>query len=177
MTRTTVSRRRAIGIAALGLPSLFVACTRAVEPQPRPRPDPDVAIRRAVADDVRALLAAYDATLRQHPGAARRLRALRQEHVTHLRALGEPSAPRGSPTATSSGPPAPGSTVTATPVPGAPTAAIAALAAAERAAARRRVSELATASPRLARVIASIGASEAAHAALLTPHVTRGVGR
>jgi hypothetical protein len=134
----------------------------AVPPAPTPpaAPDPDDAIVVAAAASVRRLLDAYDATVTAHPELAERLEPLAAEHRIHLAALGaaEPPAPATATAGTASPSPL---------IPADPTAAVAALVTAEEAAAADRVAATEAASPRLARLLASIGASEATHAALL----------
>ncbi|GAA2717855.1 hypothetical protein GCM10010315_32310 [Streptomyces luteosporeus] len=105
-----------------------------------------------------ALLAHYDATLAAHPGLAPRLRPLRAEVARHAEAFGPgPGSP--SPSAGAGAPPD---------VPQDEKAALAALAEAERRTADTRTAALAAAPPGLARLLASVAASGAAHAYLLT---------
>jgi hypothetical protein len=172
-----LSRRRAL---VLGLSTALVAsagCSSqsAADPEPSDRPsvDPDLAIRAAAAQAERGLLAAYTATLARHPDLSQPLAAPSAHHAEHLAAL---AAATASPEATTTSRTAP-VTPTATPAPsdtGAaaaiaddPLTATAALAAAEREAAAGRLDDLDRASPALARLLASVGAAEAAHAALL----------
>ncbi|MEV4741881.1 hypothetical protein [Streptomyces sp. NPDC049555] len=105
-----------------------------------------------------ALLAHYDATLAAHPALAARLRPLRAEVARHAEAFGPgPGSP--SPSAGTGAPPA---------VPQDEKAALAALAEAERRTVDARTAALAAAPPGLARLLASVAASGAVHAYLLT---------
>ena len=133
----------------------------------------------AAATDALALLAAYEATVSQHPALGPVLAPYAADHDTHLEALAEritlptsapfPPLPTTAPTTTgpTSGAPA-GPTNTAPPVPTDPAGARAAVVQAEivtgeaaRDAARQaRDGEV-------ARLLASIGASRAVHALLL----------
>ncbi|MEU5304806.1 hypothetical protein ACH4YO_36605 [Streptomyces noursei] len=151
--------------AALGGAALLSGCAEEA------RPDPGAAERSAAAErvrtraarDSRALLARYDATLAAHPGLGARLRVLRDEVAHHIEAFtsGAPSAaPSASATSAASGS-APG-------VPADERSARAALADAERTLADSRTAALVTASPELARLLASVAAAGAAHAYLLT---------
>jgi hypothetical protein len=142
------------------------ACTRGGRPTPAPRLDPDVAIRRAAAADVSALLALYAVNSQAHPGLASRLAPLAAETTAHLAAVRPPAATS---TATPATPTATGSASVSSPPP-APTVteALTTLAAAERQAAARRAAQLTAASPALARLLAAVGASEATHAMLLS---------
>ncbi|MGI5340382.1 hypothetical protein ACQEVS_24760 [Streptomyces sp. CA-181903] len=111
--------------------------------------------RAAAVRDTAALLARYDATLAAHPGLAPRLRPLRAETARHAAAFGATAAPVPS---SSAPPPA---------VPDDPDQALATLAAAERRTADGHTAALAAAPPELARLLASVAASGAAHAYLL----------
>lgn len=170
MTDAGPSRRAVLvggGLLALG------ACTTGGRPVPRPTPRPDDLLRAEVTSAVRALADLYAATLVVHPTLAARLGPLAAEHRSHLDALLD-GAPRPTPS-TSSGTAATGaSPSTATPstgpsaVPRTPAAAVSRLAAAERRAAGERVGQAVRATaPELARLVAAVGACEAAHAALL----------
>ena len=162
MSAIVLSRRTmllALAVAAA------TGCDERPAPTPvPPRPDPDVALRREVAADVRKLLSSYQATLTVHPGLEGQLRPLISDHGVHLRALRTGPAVNASPRGT----PFPAGTSTPAGVPRALRAAQTALARLEQDAADRRVRQLATASPALARLLAAIGASEAAHSALLS---------
>lgn len=173
-----LSRRRAL---VLGLSTALVAsagCSSpsVADPDPSDRLsiDPDVAIREAAAQAERGLLAAYTATATRHPDLAARLAASAAHHAEHLAALaGATATPEATSTttsaalATATATPTPRDTGAAAAIPDDPLAAIAALAVAEREAAANRLDDLEGASPALARLLASVGAAEAAHAALL----------
>jgi hypothetical protein len=169
-------RRRLLGVTAcwIGLcaaPLVSSCSAHDAQPPTPPAADPDDPLRATAAAAVQALAVAYDATADRHPALAGRLAPLRAEHVAHLAALNRaaPPSPTGtlSPTASPSGTPA-GSPTTGVDVAANAPAAQAALATAEEQAAADRVREaVAAASPDLARQLAAIGASEAAHAALL----------
>jgi len=151
----------------LGVLPAVNSCTAARRQQDaRPAPDPDALLRDRVVASVQALLSSYQATVERYPRLARRIAPLAAEHEAHLTALGAP-APSGSP-----GPASPSvarSTATPAPaVPPEPGRALRALAGAESRAAADRVRDVvAAAGVDLARLLAAIGACEAAHAALL----------
>jgi hypothetical protein len=163
------------------------AAAPTVHPTPKPPIDPVVA---RTASTERALLAAYDATAATHPELAVRLAPLRADHVQHLEGM-IPGSATASSTPTPSASPTLTAPPTATPTPAidpssaplSPAAASSAaassraaathlalvdLGALESAAAAARIDDLAACSGSLARVVASIGGCEAAHAALLT---------
>jgi hypothetical protein len=168
-------------LAAAGAVALSACTGRGRDAEPPPRPDPDVAIRAAVVAAVRSLAASYRSTADRHPELRARLAPLAAEHAAHLAALSgsadratDPPSPRAgtaSPrpeTPASSAPEStagPGAETTA--VPDTVPAAVAALVAAESRNAQARVADAAGASPALARLVASVGGGEAAHAALL----------
>ena len=177
--------RRALLAAAVSAPLL--ACTGPERPEradrtaaspdgtPPARPrgtsarEGDAAVRERVLTGEHALLARYEATAARHPSLAPRLGPLAREHAAHLAALAEDSPPAGpgeSPAPSPRSPGSPGSS--GGPVPATAARALAALAEAERDAARARLEDVVTASPALARLLAGIGAAEAAHAALLS---------
>lgn len=151
-------RRAVLALPALGvlagciLPARRPAVRRAGR---MAAPDPDAAITAVARAGELALLDRYDATLARHPELGPALLAVRDQHAAHLAAL---------PAARSRGRPSP--PAVAVPADGA--AALRALVAAERTAAGARATECLTASTRLAPLLASIGASEAAHAVALT---------
>ena len=165
---TAVPTRRAVlrgfGAAVASLWTL-PGCTSAPDeddPPSSPRtPDPDLAVvARALAAGAQ-LAQRYAATVAAHPGLAGLLEPLAAEHAAHGDALdvSEPGTPPASPLAES---PAPSPLV-----PTVAAEALAALAAAERASATARVADLLQSAPTVARLLASIAASQAAHAALL----------
>lgn len=133
-----------------------------------PRPTRDQRLTARVVAEIRALAALYAAAAARHPGLQASLAPYAAEHRAHLRALTpllftEP-APSASGSRTASPSPSP------EPVPAVPATAgatRAALVAAERSAARLRRAQCLAAGPELARLLASISASEAVHAALL----------
>jgi hypothetical protein len=167
-----VSRRRVLSAAAgLGATLLVTsACSSqsSADRQPTATPSigPDVGIREGAAEAERALLAAYAATIARHPELTERLAAPSAHHVEHLSALAPPATPTPTVSAPASSPAAGGAGVSSG-VPDDPLAAVAALATAERVAAGRQLEYLGAASPGLARLLASVGAAEAAHAAVL----------
>ncbi|MFH8627137.1 hypothetical protein ACH4A8_35520 [Streptomyces vietnamensis] len=150
----------------------------------------EAALRLRSATLARSLLERYDATLAAHPALAPRLTALRSTVAAHAKALGEDGtttkrpAATGSPSPETSVPPAataPTSTSApasasaksaATPAPvrvaADPRGALKELAAAERTASDGHTTALLTAPPEYARLLASVAASGAAHAYLLT---------
>ena len=190
-SRPLVGRRsvlRLLGVTALGLvascrsgkqqtapatpspsttkpsPSQRPAATSAPAPaSPYPRPtasplSPDQLIAQRVAAAEKALLAAYDATAVAHPELAGRLAPFRADHAAHLQGLVPGSLANAAPYPTD------------TPLLSAPTSTeiFQSLADLERSAAAARLGDVATTSGSLARLIASIGGCEAAHAALLS---------
>lgn len=156
--------RRAV-LAATGALAL-TGCLPADTAGPS-RPDPDLRLRRRVAREVRRLAAGYAAVIAAFPATATQLGPLAAEHQSHVAALEGPArspGAAGSPTGPRSASPSP------TPAPNLPATrvqAVAWLATQERAAATRRAAECLEAGPDLARLLASIGACEAVHAALL----------
>jgi len=135
---------------------------------PPPKPDPDLLLRLRAAEQVAALGAAYAAALAAHPGLSARLTPLAAEHRAHGDALrGSSASASGSPASSASGSgTGPGPTATLT-VPTTPEATISWLTALEREHSHRRRAQSLRAGPALARLLASIGGCEAAHAALL----------
>ncbi|KNE82815.1 MULTISPECIES: hypothetical protein [Streptomyces] len=152
---------------------------------------PDAADRRLrerAARESRDLLLRYDATAATHPELAELLAPLRAETALHATAFdaGDRSAsPSASPRSGGPGPegpgvppaaPSPARSPDASPdpdaprapeVPGKPAEALKALAGAERRTADARTAALSRAEPELARLLASVAASGAAHAYLL----------
>jgi hypothetical protein len=155
------------------------AASPAVTASAQPTLSPDDLLARRVAAAETELVAAYDAAALQHPDLATVLAPFRADHAAHANALlpGAASpAPRTalpSSVPSPSAPPSNSSPPTTAPSSTAPTSApppnpiIAALAALESSAAATRVDDLATTTGSLARLLASIGGCEAAHATLL----------
>jgi hypothetical protein len=121
--------------------------------------DPDTALLAEAVSDTRDLIARYDAA----PASIhKKIAALRADHQAHLEALGATAMPSASPSS------AVGATAEPSAKPSAGPAALADLSGAEKAAADRRVDQCKrAASADLARLLASIGGCEAAHAAVL----------
>ncbi|WP_377269161.1 hypothetical protein [Peterkaempfera sp. SMS 1(5)a] len=163
--------RRALllGGAALALTSCSDP-TPAVPAAPRAttRPDPDVALRRQAADNTTALITAYDAAIAAHPGLTARLTPLRAQLLLHRAAFSTTRPRPGTTAGATPGRSAAAIATPAAPAPATPAATLAALAAAERRIADTRTAALATASPELARLLASTAAAGAVHAHRLT---------
>jgi len=141
-------------VLATGAVLALAGCLPADESAPPP-PDPDLVLRRRVAAEVRALVAAYAAATAAFPALAARLGPLAAEHDAHVAAL-DPRPP-------STPPPS----LPMPPTPATATATLDRLADLERSAARRRTSQSLRAGSDLARLLASVGACNAVHAALL----------
>jgi hypothetical protein len=125
-------------------------------------PDPDAGVRESARRAEEALIALHAATVVRHPGLGPTLAPATGHHRRHLDAL---AGTTRRPAASGTGP-----TTTTTPpgVPDDPAAALTAVRDAEAdAAAERLLDCLASTDPGLAAVLASVGAAEAAHAALL----------
>jgi len=172
-------RRQVVGTAvvaaaAAATTTVLAGCLPG-DDDPEP-PDPELLLRARVADEVRALAARYAATVDRFPAARSELATLGAEHEEHARALLPRHAARAlasataGATATESGSASPSPSPTPA-VPSTLPAARAELAEAERAASGRRLRQLRRitgGSPELARLLASVAACEAAHAALLS---------
>ena len=143
-------------------------CTRSSAPagaapvaSPSP-PPPEPALVEGLLADKREVLARYAAVAETHPALRQRLAPLAAEHEAHAQALQAllaappPAAPPPAPPPPSAAPGLAGRGATLT-----------ALAARERELADSRVGALLAAPPEFARLLAAIGAAEAAHAALL----------
>ncbi|CAG6391603.1 hypothetical protein NMG29_17815 [Streptomyces cocklensis] len=114
---------------------------------------PGVAEQAAAVHDSTELIGRYDAAAAAHPSLAARLRPLRAEVVRHVEAFGGKAPARSPAPAAAAG--------------GTPAQALAALAAAERALADRRAAAVLAVPGELARLMASVAAAGAGHAALL----------
>ncbi|MFF2144696.1 ferritin-like domain-containing protein [Kitasatospora sp. NPDC058190] len=150
---------------ALGLITLTAACTSSNGADPNgavmpgnkgPGPDPDNPVRLRAIAATDTLLAAYDTALATPGAQTALLQPLRAETAQHRAALAY-----GMPAASVPPAPTPG-TPTAT-----PTHTPATLAALERQTAQSRLTDLGAAQPPLARLLASVAASNALHAAAL----------
>jgi Ferritin-like domain len=156
------TRRGVLAVTAMTLP-LLAGCkgVGALGSPPQPRPDVDVA-RRAIASES-LLVAHYETVIARTPALAGSLGPLLAQHRDHLarlrRRLYEPR------------PPTPLASPSVTPVPGTPAAAISFLRTAEQSAATSLLNALAAvSSPSFAQLLASIAASEATHALVLSQH-------
>ena len=175
MLPSPAPRRRAL--LGAGLLGLLTACGATPDShqhgsskaRPAAEIDPDTAVRQRELRATLALAAMYDAALAATPAPTASLGPLRAQLAAQLTALGQPpstgsGSPSAAPTATTTtaGAANPAATPAAAPAPGRP-----ALAAAELATVQGRAADLLAASPALARLIASIGASGAQRAVLL----------
>lgn len=180
MPNVKLTRRRTLlAGAALGGAALLVGCSEDPDPSLAEHSSAAERLRERSARDSKQLLARYDATLGAHPDLETRLRPLRDEVSRHARAFRDDAA-APSPTATPSDAPArnadalsSGASPSASPssgpdVPKDGKAARTALADAERELSDTRTKALKSAPPELARLLASVAASGAAHAYLLT---------
>lgn len=161
--------RRAVlgGFAALTAAVPLAGCSTGPDPGPSasPTPDPDEVARRTVAAAESQLAALAASTVTAFPALAPRVTPAQQAHQAHADEL-LAGLPTATSSATASGSPA--VTSPAAPVvPASPTAALAALATAQTAAATAATARLGTVSGDLARLLASVAASDAAFAALL----------
>ena len=163
------TRRRMLassGLAALGV---VVAGCAPGTPWPwakPPRPAPDVGVLHEVIDAEYTMISRYTAALAAHPGLATAISAVLAEHRQHLAQLraqlvipaGASAAQRAAAAPRLVGRPQ---------LPPGQTATLGYLRSAERAAASALAARLTSVPPSLAQLMASIGASEATHAALL----------
>ncbi|MFJ1758002.1 DUF4439 domain-containing protein [Kitasatospora sp. NPDC088134] len=152
------TRRTFLALGAFAGLALPVGCTGGSDrpPAPQQQQDPDAVLRLRQLAATDALLADYDAAAAASPADAARLGDLREDVLQHRTALAR-SLPADSPS------PSPSASASAT----APARGVAELAAAERRTAGLRLADLAAASPELARTLAAVAASGAAHAAAL----------
>ncbi|MFD0373541.1 hypothetical protein [Streptomyces sp. NPDC059071] len=135
----------------------------------------EAALRARSAGTSRDLLLRYDAVIEGHPALAARLAPLRASVAAHVKALGEagtapaPGASASPATSSSASPsPSPSRSLALVRVPSDPAAALRDLTTAVRATADAHTAALLTAPPEYARLLASVAASGAAHAYLLT---------
>ncbi|MFE3112493.1 ferritin-like domain-containing protein [Kitasatospora indigofera] len=182
-------RRTTLALGLLAAATVLTACTGSGHKDggEQRQADPDLPVRTRAVAATDALLAAYD-TVIAGPGAGRagELQPLRAELLRHRAAFAE-GLPSAAPTAGGS---ATGSTAGATAGSSGPAATagadptataaavttVAELGAAERRTAQARLADLPAASPDLARLLASVSASDALHAVALgdTTPVTAG---
>jgi hypothetical protein len=148
------------GALVLGLP-LAAGCGHE-QAVALPPPAPDVAVLAAVIDAESGLVALYEAVTARHTALTSRLAPLLGHHREHLSVLRRHYVP-------SSGEGTPAPTVPATPaaVPDDPDQAVVTLRTAERRAATGRATDVEKVPAALAQLLASIGACEAGHAAVL----------
>ncbi|MFC8721030.1 ferritin-like domain-containing protein [Kitasatospora sp. NPDC057198] len=158
------ARRTFLALGALTGLHLLTGCTgdHPDRPAQSGAADPDRPLRERQLAATDALLADYDAVLATGTADAGKLGDLREDLLQHRTAL-DPAAP--SPTASTS--PSTSSSASPSATASAPARTVADLAAAERRTAELRLADLAAASPALARTLASVAASGAAHAAAL----------
>lgn len=156
------------GITALGV---LTGCTGDDDgpdaPGAKGEPDPDLALLATAIADKQDLLGTYEYAIAAQPRLAARLKPVREDHAAHLASLTSfrPDLPTAEPSATGS--PRPSSSPGPA-IPSDPAAAVEKLAKGELAAAGRRIGQCESArDPELARLLASIGGSEAAHTAVL----------
>ena len=159
------TRRRVLTAAAAALPLVAAGCKGISALGAPPKPAPDVTVVTAAIAVETQLIARYGEVLAASPGlgpARRPLLAHQHEPRTRLRARlivpvgGQPlPTPRATARRTAR-------------VPGSPAAALGYLRDAEDAAAGALLAHLATAPPSLAQLLASISASEATHALILS---------
>jgi hypothetical protein len=160
------TRRRVLTAAAAALPLLAAGCKGVGALGTPPKPAADVAVVRDAIAGESYLIARYAAVLAAVPGLAAELRPLLAQHHEHLARLrGRLIIPRGGPPT-----PSPARSPRVPPVPGTAGAALGYLHDAENAAAAAMVAHLQRATPSLAQLLASISASEATHALILTAH-------
>jgi hypothetical protein len=132
-----------------------------------PAPHPDVGVLVGVIGNEEHLVALYEQARQRHASLAKTVDPALSHHREHLAALRRHYRPGGARGASPSASPSPRRPVPAPRVPGEPDKAVAALRAAERAAAAALGAEVGRVSPGLAQLLASIGACEASHDALL----------
>jgi len=160
--------RRGVLAAAVSLPLVAAGCKGIGALGTPPPPLPDVAVLRDAIAGETLMISRYHAILAAAPALTGSLGPLLDQHGEHLARLRarliEPSV-GGQPGRS----PAPAGSPRATQVPSTPAAARAYLRQAEQAAATALLAKLTTAPPALAQLLASIAASEATHALLLTP--------
>jgi hypothetical protein len=160
------TRRRVLTAAAVTLPLAAAGCKGISALGNPPKAAPDVAVASAAIAVEKQLIAGYGTVLAAVPALAGTLRPLLAQHHDHLaqlraRLIVPPGGqPLPSPRATPGG---------RAPVPGTAAGALGYLRDAEDAASQALLAHLAAAPASLAQLLASISASEATHALILTP--------
>ncbi|MFE8936846.1 hypothetical protein ACWDNT_24615 [Streptomyces sp. NPDC000963] len=178
---TTTGRRALLAAGAAAGATALVGCTSGGEGPRRPGAAEreaervaraEAALRARSVTVARGLLEHYDAVLSAHPALAPRLTPLRRSVAAHVRALGEGGTGPVKPAAASPTPSASARPTTASPAPVPvatdPGTALRELAAAERTSSDGHADALLAAPPEYARLLASVAASGAVHAYLLT---------
>ncbi|WP_432062105.1 hypothetical protein [Streptomyces sp. S1] len=176
---TTTGRRALLAAGAAAGATALVGCTSGAEGPRRPSAEreaervarAEAALRARSVTVARGLLERYDAVLAAHPSLAPRLTPLRRSVAAHVKALGEggtgpvePAAASPKPSASARPTPSPAPV----PVAADPATALKELAAAERTSSDGHADALLAAPPEYARLLASVAASGAVHAYLLT---------
>ncbi|WP_432115615.1 hypothetical protein [Streptomyces sp. S1] len=175
---TTTGRRALLAAGAAAGATALVGCTSGAEGPRRPSAAEreaervaraEAALRARSVTAARGLLERYDAVLAAHPSLAPRLTPLRRSVAAHVKALGEGGTGPVEPAAAS---PKPSARPTPSPAPvlvaADPATALKELAAAERTSSDGHADALLAAPPEYARLLASVAASGAVHAYLLT---------
>jgi hypothetical protein len=162
------TRRRVLAIGAVTLPLAAAGCKGIAALGPPPKAAPDVAVVGGAIRVETRLIAHYGAVLAAVPALAGTLQPLLAQHHDHLARLrARLIIPPGS---QAPDPASPGPAPRSARVPGTPAAALGYLRDAENAAAAAQVAHLTAAPPSLAQLLASISASEATHAMILSGH-------
>lgn len=145
-----VTRRQGLtALAILGPVGFLAACSSDSEPDPAEPTALPATVSTGVAAQEQELVAMYDAAIAAYPEVASALQVIRDQHLEHAMALDATSSPSPSPTAE---------------VAESVDAALVSLVKAERRAMRQRIDACVEAQEAgLARTLAFIAASEAAH--------------
>jgi hypothetical protein len=163
------TRRRVLTTSALAALAAAVAGCGPGTPWPwakPPRPAPDVGVLRDVIDAEYTMISRYTAALSAHPGLGVAISPVLAEHRQHLALLrAQLVIPAGASAAERAAAARP--RLARPQLPAGQAATLGYLRSAERAAASALAARLGSVPPSLAQLMASIGASEATHAALL----------
>ena len=172
MPDAPLTRRALLGSGGLAVAALVAGCTSGgdeVEPDPTRTASPDELARVAAAGRERDLEGLATAVATTYPGAAA-AQAAAATHAAHAAALEETVPATPSPPADTSGSPSGSASATAAPgpsVPGDRGSAVKALAEAQRQAATAHLAALPDVSGELARLLASVAASDEALASVV----------